>query len=81
MPADSLELPTILHFGSWVGGDMDGNPDVHAKSVRETLARQQQMIVNAYFGECQTLAQQLSQSASRINISPELTKRIFSIAG
>ena len=45
-PADSIELPPILHFGSWVGGDMDGNPDVHAKTIRETLARQQQVIVN-----------------------------------
>ena len=37
---------------------MDGNPDVHAKTIRETLARQQQVIVNTYFGECQKLAQQ-----------------------
>ncbi|HSY08648.1 MAG TPA: phosphoenolpyruvate carboxylase [Steroidobacteraceae bacterium] len=74
--ADSLELPTILRFGSWVGGDMDGNPDVHAKSIRETLARQQQMIVNAYYEECQTLVQQLSQSASRISVSPALAARI-----
>src|SRR6204780_1242934 len=74
--ADSLELPTIVHFGSWVGGDMDGNPDVHAKSIRETLARQQQMIVNPYFGECQTLVQQLSQSASRISVSAALSARI-----
>jgi phosphoenolpyruvate carboxylase len=76
VPADSLELPTIVHFGSWVGGDMDGNPDVHAKSIRETLARQQQIIVNTYFGECQTLVQQLSQSASRISVSAALAARI-----
>jgi phosphoenolpyruvate carboxylase len=75
-PADSLELPALLHFGSWVGGDMDGNPDVHAKTIRETLARQQRVIVNAYFKDCQTLAQRLSQSASRTSVSPELSKRI-----
>jgi phosphoenolpyruvate carboxylase len=76
VPAETLELPTILRFGSWVGGDMDGNPDVNAKSVRETLARQQQVILNAYFAECQSLVQQLSQSASRISVSPQLTARI-----
>ena len=65
MQPESLELPNIVRFGTWVGGDMDGNPDVHAKTIRETLARQQQVIINAYFGECQNLAQLLSQSASR----------------
>jgi phosphoenolpyruvate carboxylase len=74
--ADSIELPSLLHFGSWVGGDMDGNPDVHAKSIRETMARQQHVIINRYFEECQVVAHRLSQSASRINVSPELAKRI-----
>src|SRR6185437_9418479 len=50
VPAESIELPPILRFGSWVGGDMDGNPDVHAKTIRETLARQQQVILNTYLG-------------------------------
>jgi phosphoenolpyruvate carboxylase len=74
--ADSIDLPSILHFGSWVGGDMDGNPDVHAKTIRETMARQQHVIINKYYEECQVVAHRLSQSASRINVSPELTKRI-----
>jgi phosphoenolpyruvate carboxylase len=74
--AESLVLPTIIRFGSWVGGDMDGNPDVHAKTLRDTLARQQQVVVNAYFNDCQSLAQTLSQSASRIGVSPALMQRI-----
>ena len=73
--ARGARVPSILHLGSWAGGDMDGNPDVHAKSLRETLARQQQVIVNSYFGECQELAQRLSQSASRVAASAELGKR------
>ena len=73
---DEIELPTIIRFGSWVGGDMDGNPDVHAKTIRETLARQQKAIVNAYFLEVQSLGQLLSQSGARVGISPALQKRI-----
>jgi phosphoenolpyruvate carboxylase len=76
VPAETLELPPLLHFGTWVGGDMDGNPDVHAKTIRETLARQQQVIINAYFEEVQALAQRLSQSASRTSVSSPLSKRI-----
>jgi phosphoenolpyruvate carboxylase len=72
----ATRVPAILHFGSWAGGDMDGNPDVHAKSIREALARQQQVLVNRYFEECQSIAQRLSQSASRVAAAPELTKRV-----
>ena len=74
--AAELELPEILRFGSWVGGDMDGNPDVHAKSIRETVARHQQLIVNNYFLECQSLQEALSQSATRVGISAALQARI-----
>jgi len=74
--AEALELPRIISFGTWVGGDMDGNPDVNGKTIRETLDRQHRVILNAYFEECQTLAQELSQSASRISVSSGLAKRI-----
>jgi phosphoenolpyruvate carboxylase len=74
--AVALRVPALLRFGSWAGGDMDGNPDVHAKSIREALARHHQVIVNRYFAECQDLAQRLSQSASRVTASAELGKRV-----
>ena len=32
-------LPAFLHFGSWVGGDMDGNPNVGPETIRNTLAQ------------------------------------------
>ena len=76
VPADSLDLPCIVRFGSWVGGDMDSNPEVHAKTIRETFARQQQLILNAYFEECQRLAERLSQSGERASVSAKLTQRI-----
>ena len=72
----AVRVPALLHLGSWAGGDMDGNPDVHAKTIREALARQQQVIVGTYFEECQELAQRLSQSASRVSVSAELAARI-----
>ncbi len=68
--------PVVLSFGSWVGGDMDSAPEVNAKTIRETLQRQQQVIVNEYFTDCQSLSQLLSQSATRVPISIELRRRI-----
>ncbi|MEP6549483.1 MAG: phosphoenolpyruvate carboxylase, partial [Gammaproteobacteria bacterium] len=78
VPAESLDVPSILHFGSWVGGDMDGNPDVHGKTIRETLHRHQQLIVSTYFAESRQLAETLSQSASRVGVSGALSARIDS---
>jgi phosphoenolpyruvate carboxylase len=73
---ETLELPLLVRFGTWVGGDMLGAADVHAKSIRETLARQQRVIINKYHDECQALAQQLSQSALRVAVSDAMTRRI-----
>ena len=73
---ESLDVPSILHFGSWVGGDMDGNADVHGKTIRETLQRHQQLIVSTYFKECGQLAETLSQSANRVAVSAALARRI-----
>ena len=74
-PAE-LRVPEVLHFGSWVGGDMDGHPDVHAKTIRESCHRHHQLIVNRYFQEVQVLAEKLSQSESRVRVSPQLNSRI-----
>ena len=73
---DQLELPLIVRFGSWVGGDMQTSADVHAKSIRETLVRAQRVIINNYHAECLAVAQILSQSANRVGITPEVLRRI-----
>ena len=80
VPREQVDVPSILHFGSWVGGDMDGNPDVHGKTIRQTLHRHQQQIVSTYFAECGQLAETLSQSANRVGISATLAARIDSYA-
>ncbi|HTW74532.1 MAG TPA: phosphoenolpyruvate carboxylase [Steroidobacteraceae bacterium] len=72
----TLELPVLVRFGSWVGGDMQSSNDVHAKSIRETLARCQRAIIGNYHRECLELAHLLSQSASRAGFSQELLQRI-----
>ena len=76
MPPELDRMPLMLRFGSWVGGDMDGNTEVHAKTIRETLHRQHQRVISAYFQECRSLADKLSQSAGRVGASSELEARI-----
>ena len=76
VPAESIDVPNILRFGSWVGGDMDGNPDVHGKTIRETLQRHRQLVISTYFAECKQLAAALSQSAHRVGVRAALAGRI-----
>ena len=78
VPVETLDVPNILRFGSWVGGDMDGNADVHGKTIRETLHRHAQLIVSTYFSECEQLADSLSQSANRVSVTAKLAERIDS---
>ncbi len=79
--ADRIRLPEFVHFGSWVGGDMDGNPNVNAKTIRETLARQRSLILNLYFNECAALSEKLSQTTDRIGFSDALQTRIEEYRG
>ena len=76
VPTDTKSVPLLLRFGTWVGGDMDGNAEVHSKTIRETLHRHQQRIISAYYDECRLLSGKLSQSASRVGVSRELEQRI-----
>jgi len=74
--AARLRVPDMVHFGSWVGGDMDGNPNVNAKTIRSTMTRQRSLILDLYHRECAELAAKLSQSTSRIGVSDEVLSRI-----
>ncbi|MGE4658677.1 MAG: phosphoenolpyruvate carboxylase, partial [Gammaproteobacteria bacterium] len=72
---ERINVPILVRFSSWVGGDMDGNPNVTAKDIRETLARQRNLILDKYYSECQGLFQQLSQSESQVSVSKEVQHR------
>jgi phosphoenolpyruvate carboxylase len=69
-------LPPILRFGSWVGGDMDGNPFVGADTIEASLAAQRSLILSNYRGDLAHLAGLLTQSTSRIGVDPRVLKRI-----
>jgi phosphoenolpyruvate carboxylase len=76
-----VEVPGMLRFGSWVGGDMDGNPNVNAKTIRETLARQRSLILDLYFKECAAISAKLSQSSPRASFSQGMLDKIEEYRG
>ena len=71
-PSSRLEPPVFLRFGSWVGGDRDGNPNVTATITRETVRLQRDLILRKYIAEVEALLRRYSVSERRVAPSPEL---------
>ena len=69
-------LPRVLRFASWVGGDMDGNPNVGAQTIAATLRTQRDLVLARYRHECDELARTLSQTLDRVQLEPALLARL-----
>jgi phosphoenolpyruvate carboxylase len=69
-------LPELLYFGSWIGGDRDGNPFVTADSTRDALRLARHVIIDHYIAEITRLVGQLSMSLRRIGASDGLVRRV-----
>ena len=67
-----VQLGPLVRFGTWVGGDMDGNPSVGADTIRATLERQRDAILSLYRREVASLIEHLSQSETRATFSEGL---------
>ncbi len=71
-PGSSFAGPRFLHFGSWIGGDRDGNPFVTSEVTAQTLTMLRQAALDAHLAECRHMYQKLSMSNRRVAVSPEL---------
>jgi len=73
---EHVPMPTVLGFGTWVGGDMDGNPNVGADTIAATLAGQRALVLRAYRQEVAALGELLSQSLERVGVADAVLARI-----
>ncbi len=69
---DATQLPIVLRFGSWIGGDRDGNPFVTADCTREALAIAHAALLDHYIDEIRLLAHRLSVSTHQVPASEEV---------
>ena len=70
-----IGVPPVLRFGSWVGGDMDGNPNVSADTIRAALARHRVLALERYQREALQLSQRLTQTLSRVGVDDAVIQR------
>jgi len=66
------DLPTVVRFGSWTGGDRDGNPFVTTATTRAALQMARETILGHYLIEIDELRELLTTSSCRVDFSPEL---------
>ncbi len=75
-PGESWHVPSYLKFGSWIGGDRDGNPSVTSEVTWETLMIQREVVLNKYAASLRQLMSVLSFSHNIVKISDELFESI-----
>jgi phosphoenolpyruvate carboxylase len=61
-PDDEVEVPPLLNFGSWIGGDRDGNPNVTPEMTVQTLELMRVMCLRFLQERVELLAGRLSLS-------------------
>ncbi len=69
-PIALATLPQLVSFGSWIGGDRDGNPFVNAATTREALLAARSLLFTHYRYRFQVLFDQLGSSTQQASISP-----------
>jgi phosphoenolpyruvate carboxylase len=72
------ELPVLLSFGSWIGGDRDGNPYVTPQVTREALQMAREHLLTHYQQQLGLILDLLTSSAQQAPISAELEERLQS---
>jgi len=71
----NLELPAVarpVRFGSWVGGDRDGNPNVKPETTVHALRLQKGLALRKYIDAVIDLSRRLSLSTHFVKVSHEL---------
>ena len=71
-PGEIFDIPLFLEYGSWVGGDRDGNPTITLAHTAEVLRLHRQQVLSSYIPAVRTLSDRMSQSRHYVAVSPEL---------
>ncbi len=71
-----LAVPSFIRFGSWIGGDRDGNPFVTHAVTRRAVWRQSRTVLREYLRQLGVLSQLLTHSSSLVQPSLAFSRRL-----
>jgi len=75
-PLEPAALPRVVRFGSWIGGDRDGNPYVTPDVTRAALELARATILDYYVRALERLLGRLSASTMQVPVSGEVAARL-----
>ena len=78
-PGTKFEIPPFFQFGSWIGGDRDGNPFVTNDVTRETLLSNRRMVLQHYYRKLLEIAAKTSITRNAIKLSVKFEQALEQI--
>jgi phosphoenolpyruvate carboxylase len=66
----AVKVPSFIRFGSWIGGDRDGNPYVTPEITEWTVHTQMELVLVEYLKRLQELRQTLTHSLRWCQLPP-----------
>ena len=79
-PGEEIAVPPLLTFGSWMGGDRDGNPNVTAAVTAEALDMMRGNCLHLLEARIELLAQRVSLSERLVGRSDDLARALAALA-
>ena len=71
-----VKVPSFLRFGSWIGGDRDGNPFVTSDITQHAIRLHMQETLTVYIQKTKKLEGSLTHSADFITPSAKFSERL-----
>ena len=71
-PGEGIAVPPVITFGSWMGGDRDGNPNVTAEVTASALEMMRVACLHLLEARIEVLAQRVSLSERLVGVGAEL---------